>query len=93
MDSGVMTSKGTDCPGQLWFPGFWRHMDCAPKNATDVKVQLKDGTELIAHYADGDGDGLMPPYCGWFTARVLSSGALMYYGQIQEPVAWKPLTD
>lgn len=47
----------------------WQPIETGPRNATWVRVKLADGTEVDAHYADGDGDGLMPAYRGWFVRR------------------------
>lgn len=66
-------------------PTDWRPMDSAPRDATWVSARMEDGSVLAAHWAEGDGDGLIPPYRGWF---VLCDG---YYAQIPEPAAWRPL--
>ncbi len=51
-----------------------RPMSEAPKNATWVVLWFCKSVmpaawnvePVVAHWADGDGDGLMPPYKGWF---------------------------
>jgi hypothetical protein len=61
----------------------WQPMTTAPKDATWVIVMTNYRGEVRAHWASGDGDGLMPPFEGWF---VKSGGG---YSAIPQPIAWK----
>lgn len=49
------------------------------------------GIYVPMHYACGDGDGLMPPFDGWFVPLGhSSSGRVLGYTQVT-PVEWQPL--
>lgn len=47
-----------------------------------VEGLLGDDTVVLMHYAYGDGDGLMPPFEGWFRRNGT------YYSEVK-PVAWR----
>lgn len=65
----------------------WQPIETAPRNATWIKVRLADATEVEAHFASGDGDGLMPSYHGWFVRRG------DYFGECHpDPTHWQPLS-
>jgi hypothetical protein len=76
--------------GVEWRPGRWDPMNSAPRAGYPI-LHVRGRTEsgqLVEpmHYACGDGDGLMPPFDGWF---VPSAGA----GFIEvRPVEWQPLS-
>jgi hypothetical protein len=57
----------------LWHgAGSWRPGDTAPTEGGEFIAYLqRAGTHgfIVAHYANGDGDGLMPPYKGFFYWR------------------------
>ena len=55
-----------------------------PAPCDDVELLLGDGTVVVGHYAFGDGDGLMPPFRGWF----VECGT---YFKGVSPVKWRPL--
>ena len=67
----------------------WLSMDDAPKGRT-VRVKLKSGEILDAHFAQDLSGEEQPPFKGWFKQR---SKAQPEYGfvQIDEPIGWKPL--
>ena len=79
---------------QLWLPGLWIQMNLVPRwmkheyPIVNVEGLLKDGSIVIMHYAYGDGDGMMPSFCGWFV-EVKSAYHHWYRGI--DPVAWRPL--
>lgn len=65
----------------------WEPIETAPRNATWIKVRLADATVVEAHFASGDGDGLMPSYHGWFVWRGY------YFGECHpDPTHWQPLS-
>lgn len=75
-----------------WRKDRWDHLSFAPVRGypiQHIKGRTKDG-EIIKdmHYACGDGDGLMPPFDGWFAPYPdRESGFYQVF-----PVEWQPLT-
>lgn len=72
-----------------WRPGRWDPLSNAPVLGSPVlwvRGRTEDGHVIERmHYACGDGDGLIPPFDGWFT----DDG---YGGFVQVfPVEWQPL--
>lgn len=52
-----------------------------------VRGRRADGTVIDdMHYACGDGDGLMPPFDGWFAPYKQGEGFYQVH-----PVEWQPL--
>lgn len=72
-----------------WRPGRWDPMNSAPTRGypiLHVRGRTLDGKIIEdMHYACGDGDGLMPPFDGWFAPE--PGGAGFY--QVR-PVEWQP---
>jgi hypothetical protein len=67
-------------------PEPWLPMKDAPRNATDVRVKLADGTiHERAHWAEDLSGSDQPPFTGWFI-RVGD-----YFSGITEAVGWQPL--
>lgn len=70
-----------------WRPGRWDPLNSAPTRGTPimrVRGRTADGRVIEdMHYACGDGDGLMPPFDGWFAPD--SDG----FYQVS-PVEWQP---
>jgi hypothetical protein len=78
-------SEGIDWPADRWDP-----MVNAPRAGypiLHVRGREKDGriVEPI-HFAESDGDGLQPPFIGWFRPNSESSG----FHEVS-PVEWQPL--
>lgn len=84
-----------------WRPGRWDPMSNAPSEGypiLHVRGRTADGRIVEPmHRACGDGDGLMPPFNGWF----VPSGASGIFGTADyrhngfyevRPVEWQPLT-
>lgn len=74
----------------------WQPMDTAPKTGPVVHVELlrKDGSTCVAHWAYGDGDGLMPPFGpAWFEqVKDRHTGNVMYCREVTGPfVGWRPI--
>jgi len=87
---------------QLWFPGFWRSMDDMPRYVIHgypilwVEGLLRDGSVVRMHKANGDGDGLMPPFDGWFKGFMVKHWSNERQGMIEreeysevDPIAWR----
>ena len=74
----------------VWRDGRFDPMSNAPTTGwpiLHVRGRTADGKLLEPmHYACGDGDGLMPPFDGWFLPNENASG----YYQVS-PVEWQPL--
>ncbi len=72
-----------------WRPGRWDPLSNAPIEGypiLHVRGRDEKGNLLEPmHYAYGDGDGLMPPFRGWF----VPSGERGF--QQVHPVEWQPL--
>lgn len=72
-----------------WRPGRWDPMNSAPMRGNPimrVRGRTQDGHVIEdMHYACGDGDGLMPPFDGWFAPDLNGSG----FHQVR-PVEWQP---
>lgn len=69
----------------------WKNLDDADKSPgpiTDVELLMPDGTVIVGHYAYGDGDGLMPPFRGWF--KKVGSGPGGYFKGI-DPIKWREI--
>lgn len=73
-----------------WRPGRWDPLSNAPTEGypiLNVRGRTADGTIVEPmHYAHGDGDGMMPPFRGWFIPCPSGRG---FVGV--EPVEWQPL--
>lgn len=72
-----------------WRPGRWDSMSTAPTRGYPIlHVRGRDKLGNVIddmHYACGDGDGMMPPFDGWFIR--IGDG----FSQVH-PVEWQPLT-
>lgn len=67
----------------------WKELPQADKSAgraASVGLLMPDGSIVVGHFAYGDGDGLIPPFRGWF--RKAGDGFL----QIQ-PLKWAAIDD
>jgi len=72
-------------------PAGLRPMSDAPRDATWIVLWYARGCShypVAAHWADGDGDGLMPPYRGWFQWDNYGTG---FVGVDGTPAAWSPI--
>lgn len=68
----------------------WRTMATAPKNATSVRVKMKDGTvHEDAHWAQGGGED-QPPFIGWFIPVKNEAGETTWFCGIDDPAYWQP---
>lgn len=67
----------------------WHPMSTAPRDATWFIAQTRDRTSYRVHYGCGDGDGLMPPFDGFFRA-IESGGKVLYYQQVERLIEWRP---
>ena len=65
---------------------FW-FIETAPKNATNIEVQMHDGKRMIAHFAKDLSGEDCPPFVGWFTKSKNGN----YYNQIKKPDLWRPI--
>lgn len=69
----------------------WKPISCAPQgegwHVQWIMGRLPGGIEVPVHYAFGDGEGLMPPFRGWFR----KCGKHDMCGV--DPTEWRPLTD
>lgn len=79
-----------------WRPGRWDPLDNAPSEGSpilNVRGRLADGTIVEPmHRACGDGDGLMPPFNGWFVPCKTLFGPTVGDGFHEvSPVEWQPL--
>lgn len=63
----------------------WQPINTAPKNATWVRVKMRDGRVLKAHWASDLSGEEQPPFEGWF----IDKGT--YMAGIETPEYWKPL--
>jgi len=79
------SERVTDWPADRWDP-----MASAPRAGypiLEVRGRTADGRIVEPmHYAFGDGDGMMPPFDGWFIPYSSGSG----YYEVR-PVEWQPL--
>lgn len=66
---------------------IWRSMKSAPFDASWVEVILASGEVHRSHWACGDGDGLMPPFEGWFVQ--VGEGVSRYFRGIPDPIGWR----
>ena len=73
-----------------WRPGRFDPMSNAPSKGYPILLirgRDADGSVLEPmHYACGDGDGLMPPFEGWFVPSLSGVG----FCEVR-PVEWQPL--
>jgi hypothetical protein len=67
----------------------WQSMDDAPKGRT-VRVKLKSGEILVAHFAQDLSGEAQPPFKGWFKQRSKTHPEYGYV-QIDDPIGWKPI--
>ncbi|HYG36368.1 MAG TPA: hypothetical protein VEC99_16360 [Clostridia bacterium] len=72
-------------------PAGWEPMAAAPKDATDIEVQLEDGSILVAHWAQDLSGEEQPPFIGWFTAVKDSQGNRDGYREIKTPLCWRKM--
>ena len=74
-----------------WRPGRWDPMVNAPRAGYPIlHVRGREANGRVVEpmlYACGDGDGLMPPFVGWFVPYG-KTGEGFYE---VEPVEWQPL--
>lgn len=70
----------------------WNPIATAPRNATDIRVRMEDGSILEpAHWAcDLSGED-QPAFRGWFIPVRDSRGTISCYRGIPEPTEWQPL--
>jgi hypothetical protein len=72
-----------------WRPGRWDPLDNAPSRGypiAHVRGREPDGRVVEPmHYAQGDGDGMMPAFYGWF----VPDGGSGFVGV--HPTSWQPL--
>lgn len=47
----------------------WQPMKTAPRNATDVRLKLKNGETVIGHWASDLSGEDQPPFEGWFEKK------------------------
>ena len=79
-----------------WRPDRWDPMCNAPTEGYPilwVRGRTADGRIIERmHRACGDGDGLMPPFDGWFKSDGVDphSGRSLGFSQVR-PVEWQPL--
>lgn len=75
----------------VWRPGRWDPMHSAPSRGwpiLHVRGRTADGKVINEmHYACGDGDGLMPPFDGWFAP---DDDKRTGFHQVH-PIEWQPL--
>lgn len=75
--------------GIEWPPGRWDPMINAPRAGypiLEVRGRTAEGLVIEpCHYACGDGDGLMPPFDGWF--RPMAGGGYIEVSIVE----WQPL--
>ncbi len=73
-----------------WREDRWDCMSSAPTRGYPIlEVMGRDINGKVVgpmHYAFGDGDGLMPPFDGWF----VKSDSEKYFEQVR-PVEWQPV--
>ena len=65
----------------------WQPMATAPRDCTWIIARNKRGNEYRVHYACGDGDGLMPPFDGFF--EQMGSGRNQWFREVTGLVEWK----
>lgn len=79
-------SEGVEWPADRWDP-----MENAPRAGYPIlHVRGRTAKGVIVepmHYACGDGDGMMPPFDGWFVPYGTPGAG---YYQV-DPVEWQPL--
>ena len=64
----------------------------APKNATSIRVKMKDGTIYEdAHRASNLSGEEQPPFEGWFIPARDEKGKAIYFKPIDEPREWEPI--
>lgn len=72
-----------------WRPDRWDMMNTAPKSGPIFGIRGRTHRGVVLenmHYACGDGDGLMPPFDGWFVPDGSGKG----FNQVF-PVEWQPM--
>jgi hypothetical protein len=78
-----------------WRPGRWDPMSTAPRAGNPimhVRGRTADGRIVEPmHYACGDGDGLMPPFDGWFVPYGGDASTRRDGFYQVRPVEWQPL--
>ena len=66
----------------------WQPIKTAPKDATEVRVLMRDGTmHEKAHWASDLSGEDQPAFQGWFIPSPDTSG----FREIEEPTHWRPL--
>ncbi len=81
---------------QPWLPGIWVPMRYVPEGCIrgypirHLRGLLADGRVVEMHYACGDGDGLMPPFEGWF--EQVGEGPRRWFREV-EPRAWMEMVN
>lgn len=71
-------------------------MDRAPKDGypiQHIQLLMEDGRVIPdAHWAHGDGDGIMPSFGpGWFVPVKREDGSVSYYAEVTgSPRGWAP---
>lgn len=68
----------------------WQPIDSAPRDARWLCVKMADGSELVAHYAEGDGENT-PPFKGWFVEPTVLGKKSGYFAEIDTPTHWRPV--
>lgn len=74
-----------------WRPGRWDSLSNAPTMGSPILfIRGRDAEGRLLepmHYACGDGDGLMPPFDGWFVPMGGNAKGFIEC----HPVEWQPL--
>jgi len=69
----------------------WQPIATAPKDASEIRVRMGDGSVVErAHWACDLSGEEQPPFRGWFTPVTDTNGRMSHYAQIDEPVGWMP---
>ncbi len=66
-------------------PEPWQPIKTAPRNATTIRVKMRDGVMHEAHWAEDISGEDQPAFRGWFIAVGNS------FREIDEPVEWMPM--
>jgi hypothetical protein len=70
----------------------WRPIGSAPRNASEFRARMSDGTEITpVHWAEDMSGEYQPPFRGWFTPKHGSDGRFERFVEIDTPKEWAPL--
>jgi hypothetical protein len=67
-----------------WLGEGWKNMESADKESWSVGLKLRDGTEVVGHWACDSSGEIQPPFAGWFVK--VDKG----YDEVF-PIAWRPV--